>query len=477
MTKSPPPRILVIGGGFTGAAFALHLLRHNPDLSAQIDIIEPRHLLGAGLAYSSADPTHRINVAAARMALYAEDPTHFDTWYRATSDAATDPEALVADGRAYPQRGVFGRYVDAELRAAARRHRSATLSHRRARAIGAALVDGEYRVTLESGDNIAGDLLVLAPGHPPPAPPNWIGADLRAQPGYVGNPWLPGALEAIPRDGSVLIVGTGLTMADVVASLRAQGHVGPITAVSRRGLTPRPRTLLPVEAFGDFEAAPTQTATQLLRRVRAAIRDAAAQGRPWECVVDALRQQATTLWQSLAVDARRRMLRHARAYWDVHRYQIAPQLHDVLEREHQAGSLQVLAARLQSVEHFQGMFQVSLRTRDQVIDVRNFAAIVNCTGPDHRSVVDGNPILASLAHAGLLQPDLFGLGILVDLQSRVIDRDGRSNDTLLVSGPLARGTFGELMGLPQVSTQPERLAGHVADLLRSWSTAPGARVA
>ena len=39
---------------------------------------------------------------------------------------------------------------------------------------------------------------------------------------------------------------------------------------------------------------------------------------------------------------------------------------------------------------------------------------------------------------------------------------------LFVAGPLARGYFGELMGLPQVSLQPERLAIQIADLLQSF---------
>ena len=88
-----PPSIAVIGGGFCGAAFVLHLLRDFPALAARIDVVEPRDTLGSGLAYSTPDPTHRINVAAARMALFAEDPEHFDRWFRESGRLAADPEA------------------------------------------------------------------------------------------------------------------------------------------------------------------------------------------------------------------------------------------------------------------------------------------------------------------------------------------------------------------------------------------------
>ena len=43
----------------------------------------------------------------------------------------------------------------------------------------------------------------------------------------------------ISNDASVLIVGTGLSMADVVVSLARHGHEGRVTAISRRGIIPK----------------------------------------------------------------------------------------------------------------------------------------------------------------------------------------------------------------------------------------------
>ena len=49
---------------------------------------------------------------------------------------------------------------------------------------------------------------------------------------------------------AALLIGTGLTMVDLVLSLNAAGHSGPILALSRRGLIPR--------GHADFEAAPVE---------------------------------------------------------------------------------------------------------------------------------------------------------------------------------------------------------------------------
>ena len=46
----------------------------------------------------------------------------------------------------------------------------------------------------------------------------------------------------------MLIVGTGLSMADVVVSLASHGHKGKVTAISRRGIIPKshdPGTVVP----------------------------------------------------------------------------------------------------------------------------------------------------------------------------------------------------------------------------------------
>jgi len=468
MVVNEVPRLAVVGGGFCGAAFALHLIRACGRVPLALDIYEPRALLGAGLAYSSEDPEHRINVAAARMAVFAEDPTHFDRWFRETGEAARDPAALVADGRAYPRRAVFGRYVDGLLRTAVKAVPEVALRHLRTRVAEIAPHPAGFRLRAEDGTESAANLVVLSPGHPAPQRLPFVAAEAEAHPRFIADPWRADALAAIRPDDAVLIIGTGLTMADIVASLRARGHAGPIAAVSRRGLTPRPRTTLPVEALGSFDRVPTASAAELLHRVRRAVKAAAAQGRPWECVVDALRQQGMTVWQALSPASRRRFLRHLRPWWDAHRYQIAPQLDQVLIENQVRDKLAIVRATVETLRLHEGRFRAVLLPRGTggfSREERHFDAVVNCTGPDQGKVIEKNPLLRSLAGRGLLRADPLGLGIAVDQQARVIGSDGRAARGLFVAGPLARGTFGELMGLPQVSTQPERLAQYLADLL------------
>ncbi len=109
--------------------------------------------------------------------------------------------------------------------------------------------------------------------------------------------------------------------------------------------------------------------------------------------------------------------------------------------------------------------QVRLKFRGREAVWESFDAVVNCTGPDHGHVIETNPALSSLAAAGLVGPDPFGLGLRTDLTARALDADGAVQPNLFISGPLARATFGELMGLPQVSQHAALVADEIKKML------------
>jgi uncharacterized NAD(P)/FAD-binding protein YdhS len=468
LPPSPALRIAVIGGGFCGAFFAVRLADFS-EVPLSIAVIEPRERLGGGVAYSSTDPAHRINVPASRMILFPDMPEHFDRWFREGAELAADAEALWHDGHAYPRRAAFGRYIAGLVadRQATRPH--APIAHVRDRAITVSRLGQGYRVQLEAGGALEADLLVIATSHPPPGVPpllaNALGDDKR----LIANPWAPAALDGIAPDESVAIIGTGLTMADIVASLARRGHKGPITALSRRGQLSRGHAPAPAVPFTWFDTHETPTSIgALLRLARARVREAAAEGYAWQAVFDNLRGNAQTIWRRLDESEKRRFLRHLRVYWDVHRYRIAPQIESVLKQKQQDGSLTVRAASLRTATSNGADIRLTVRPRHSHEDAQITARhVVVTTGPDHGTSIARNPVLASLARQGLVAPDALGLGLAVDASAQSIQPDGTSLPNIFVVGPLARAQYGELMGLPQVAAQPDATAAQVAQ----WATA------
>ena len=460
------PVVAILGGGLSGAATAFHLARALPAGEADIVVVEPRPTLGRGLAYSTEEPAHRINVPAAKMTLIGDDHNHFQAWLT-TEGISLSPGTLTLRGDYYPERRVFGQYVGATL---APLVASGAVRHRRASALAITPSGGRYGIELSDGTALDADLVVLAMTHPAPAVP-WALRGLTGSARLVADPYDNARIGAIGLMDRVLVVGTGLTSADVAASLARRGFRGRITALSRHALRSRGHGVMSRASAADFAKAPERTAVGALRRIRAAVAADAARGETWHATLDRVREQGDVIWGALETVERGRLVRHLRRFWDVHRFRIAPQVEAALADLVALGRLEFQAARLVDArEEAEGVL-VRYRPRGAA-EVRSerFDTVVVTTGPDHADILKSNPAFRSLAEAGLLEADPLGLGLKVTGRCRTVARDGTASETLFVAGPLARGDVGELMGVPEVVRHAERLAALLAGRLTSAMT-------
>ncbi|MBP2231892.1 putative NAD(P)/FAD-binding protein YdhS [Azospirillum agricola] len=454
-------RVTIVGGGVSGVTVALRLARSERPI--QVDLVEPRSLLGAGLTYSATDPRHRVNVPTTRMSVEGEASEDFHRWYTERGEDAADPDAL-ADGCLYPRREAFGRYLDERVRGLFDRPGPLRLRHRRTQAVSAVHDGSGYAVRLADGTTLCADALVLCTGNPPPELPGPLAA-LAGDARVTVDPWAPGAAADVPPDGRVLIVGSGLSMGDAVATLDARGHRGPIVALSRHGLVPRPRPFGFADSFGDFATDPPRRVSVLLRRVRATLREAAAANRPWTDVLDAVRVQNGALWAALPLEEKHRFRRHLRPYWDVHRFQSAPQIDRLVAEKRAVGALTVRAGALVHAAARPDGLEIGHRRRgSDVVTVERFDALVNCTGAGHGAALRRNPLLAALAAAGLIQGDALGIGIAVDPDARAVAADARPSPALFVVGPPTRGTLGEVVGASEIAPRANAVAERLLTL-------------
>jgi len=460
--------VAIVGGGFSGAAVAAHLARDPAFGEGRIVVFEPRPHLGRGLAYDTDNNAHRVNVPANRMSLDINDDDHFVRWLDLNDEISRDPAALASDGKVYPRRGVFGRYVSDYVMPYLL---SGVVRHEQNRVVAVQRGASGWVVTAENGVRLVADILVIATSHPAPQSPRELDRTLNGHPRYVRDTTLPDALDGIRREDRVLVVGAGLTSADAISTLDQRGHIGPITVFSRRGLRSRGHARVNQEPFGDFSLPPSTTALALVRRVRDSIKAAEAEGLTWHAVFDALRAQGGMIWRRLPVAERRKLVRHLRPFWDVHRFRIAPQVETVLEDGVRSGRLRFLAASLIDVTRAGEAVEVTLRRRGGGVDHNVYDAVVVTTGPAHGGILASQEWLAGLGEAGLLRIDETGLGLFCDDASRALGSDGRAISDLFISGPLARGTFGELMGLPQVNEHAILVANSIARLAEQGSHA------
>jgi uncharacterized NAD(P)/FAD-binding protein YdhS len=442
-----PVRLAIIGGGFTGVAVATHaLISTARPLSLQV--IEPSAKLGRGAAYGTLDAEHRLNVPSDRMSLFSADRGHFTRWL---FDNKWLPDAESSDplGRCYPPRRAFAAYIqDMLVRSATR----ASLRHRQTPAVALTRDGHELRVELEDGTSLQVDRVAICTGHVPGAPCR-ITQDAARHPRLIANPWSSGSPAVVNRSESVLIIGTGLTMVDVVASLARRKHQGPIVAMSPRGLLPCDHGQF-VDGLDLFEGARPATALELLRLLRSTVQQRDGEF-DWQSIVDALRRRLPQIWPSLPPRERLRVVRRLLPFWEVHRFRVAPQGAAAVARLRAQGTLTVQRARVIGVDEQNASLVARLRLPGGQMVERAFDTVIICSGAS-RSIRD-NPLLDSLVDRGLAQTDDLNFGVKVDKFSRLVGAHGATQADLFAFGPITRGTFGEMSGAPDILRQIERV--------------------
>ena len=434
MKSEPAPAdAVVVGGGFSGTMAAAQLVRRG----LNVVLVEGGGRAGLGTAYSTREAVHLLNVPAAKMSAWPDRPGDFVA-------AGHDPAA-------FAPRREFGAYLRAILDQAV----ADGLRLVAGQAV-SAVRDGDWRVTLADGQSLAARALVLAQGNQPPG-------TMRAGEGidpalFVNNPWGDEARAAIERvaasGGDVLILGTGLTMVDMVLSLAAAGHRGRIVALSRRGQVPRahaPHEPAPVE----LDEVPQGDVLALWRWLR-------TRGRAvgWRGAVDALRPHAQALWRGLSDGEQGRFLRHARPDWDVHRHRIAPQVAEQLRAMIGDGRLEVIAGRIGAVTETRGGLSVEIARRGRAspsagVKDHGFEAVFNCTGPLGAMERTRDPLLRQMIDDGLVAIDRLGMGLAVGERSQAGER-------LWAVGPLTKGEFWEIVAVPDIRGQVAEVADDIA---------------
>ncbi len=445
--------IAIIGGGFTGATLAAQLLRSGgPSLS--IVVVEKSASVGRGLAYGTKSNSLLLNVRARNMSAFADDPQHFLRWAQANYDSAAGPGSFLP-------REVYGRYVEALLNEALTSNGRGRLQWIKDETIGLSPTgDGAVEIVLQSGKRLLADRVVLAVGNFPPANP-LAGLEAGKVSRYWRDPWSAEVFDGVENLESILLIGSGLTSVDVAIQLRAHGYRGTIHVLSRRGLLPRWHKA--VDACPPFwnESSP-KSARGLLRLVREQVRQGERQGVEWQSVFDSLRPLVGQIWQSLPEQERRRFLRHARPYWEIHRHRAATEIARTIDNELAGRTFQLHAGRIADYQEKNYKVNVTYLARKTGKEHRlSVDRVINCTGPetDCRRLED--PLIAALLARGLARPDPLFLGLDVSSDGALVDRDGAVSRMLYAAGPLRKGSLWESTAVPEIRQQVSKLVEHL----------------
>lgn len=466
--------ILIIGGGYSGAAAAIGLARA-ASAPLEITVVEPRERVGGGAAYDVDDPAVRLNVEDSLMVVDRDDLGRFARWLDESGVRAADPGGVTDEGEFFARRGDFGRFMTGLFRETVRDNPSGSvIRHHRDRVRSLDRSARGFSAGLEGGGRLDAGLVVLAAGNEKPAPLPVLPPEVLAHPGYATDPWGGRFLADVGVAERVLLIGTGLTAVDMIASLTERGHRGRIDAISRHGLLPRQqgefpgiaellrRIAAPVPALVQKHGMP-ETTLQVLRWIRADIAADRENGSGWRDAFDSIRDAARHVWPVLPVAEKRRFFRHLKSWYDCHRFRVAPQINRIVSQRMDDGSLVVSAARIVAAGVTDGGLSVSVRDRGrEAVRTAAYDRIVNCTGPNPDPAQSGIGFLRQAIGDGLLARDPSGVGLAMNTQCETLAADGVASPALLAVGPMTKGHFGESVAVPQITLQLATLTARLA---------------
>lgn len=285
---STPAVVAVVGGGASGSLTATQLARAAQAARRSVDLllVEPAEP-GRGVAYSTSDPRHRLNVPARGMSMWPDDPGHFLRWMRRHVD-------INFSEIGYAPRMHYRQYLrdclDRELAAAD----GVRLEHLDTRAVDIRPHGRRIRVSMADGTSRPVDAVVLAVGAGP-ADSAWAPAALRRSTRYIADPW---DAPRTPVNGDIVLVGAGLTMLDMAQSWCREGV--RVHVVSRNALMPlahavEPQPPVPLADVPEEEL----SLSQVRRLVLSHVREVQAAGGDWRQAIDGLRPVTQRLWGKL----------------------------------------------------------------------------------------------------------------------------------------------------------------------------------
>ncbi|MCI3943873.1 hydroxyacylglutathione hydrolase [Pseudomonas syringae] len=452
--------LAIVGAGFCGAVAAIEFIKACR-VPAKLIIIEQTGTFGPGVAYGGHNQGHVLNVPAGNMSALWDHPDSF-VEYCINNDLETHPGDFVL-------RQEYGRYLSMLLDNAIASCRG-TLEVERIHAEAIQIKKRGDRATVILRDQrcLNVEHVLLACGNFPPSTPQPL-VSFKDHPAYQDAPWSSPRTDsrAVRPSDSVLLIGSGLTALDMVARLTEGGHMGQVTALSRRGLQPQVHrghshyAAHHSQTTRDVVCKADATALAYMKTVRRLISESLDVD--WRDIVAALRPCTPELWRRLPPLEKRRFLRHVRPYWDNHRHRAAPEANAIFERLRQSGRLSVVKGRLLAVNEVDNKLVCDISTTaDQTITQNTFDVVINCTGPNTSVLTTQYPLIQQLLKDGIIVPDLLGLGIVLSEDFSAVTCENEVVKWLSYVGPMLKSMFWEATAVPElrqhVSTHAARLA-------------------
>lgn len=454
--------IAIIGGGLSGTLTAIHMLRNASGGETIYLIEQDRYRMNRGVAYSSQLPFQPLNVPASAMSLFPEQPLDFYDWLTVQQHRYQKHINLPVSKDDFIPRFIFGDYLKSRLEEA-EMHAPETVKLRRVfdEAVAVNKKGNTFQIQFKEHETIVVNKAVLASGNFVPGNLPIPNHAFYQRSCYVASPWSAKGLANLQPDAPLLLIGSSLTMIDLVGSLQTEGHKGKVYVVSRHGLLPQPFDVHTKPYYGLKLPDPgtSLTVLELFRSIKQEIRKAEAQGYSWRSVLDAMRVHLPAIWQAFPLSEKKRFLRHVRPFWETHRHRMPASSAALIKELQEQSRLELIAGTIVDMAEENEIASVTIKRRKQTIaQTIKVSRVINCTGPQSDFTKVEQPLIQQLLAEGMIKPDDLRLGLVTTPDATLINKAGMPVEGFYTLGPPRKATLYESTALREIRQQAKELA-------------------
>ncbi|NEM98520.1 FAD/NAD(P)-binding protein [Pontibacter burrus] len=454
--------IAIIGGGLSGTLTAINLLRSAYGCETIYLIEQDRYRMNRGVAYSSQLPFQPLNVPASAMSLFPEQPLDFYEWLTAQQHRYKKHLNLPVTQNDFIPRFIFGDYLKSRLQEAEMlAPKTVKLKWIFDEAMAVTKKDKAFHIQFKEHEPIVVHKAVLATGNFAPGNLPIPNQAFYKSSSYVASPWSAKGLANLQPDAPLLLIGSSLTMIDLVGSLYAEGHKGKIYVVSRHGLLPQPFDVHTKLYHGLKLPDPgtSLTVLELFHTIRQEIVKAEEQGYSWRSVLDAMRVHLPAIWQAFPLSEKKRFLRHVRPFWETHRHRMPASSATLITALQEQGRLELIAGTIVDMVEKGGTASVTIKRRKQtIVQTIKVTRVINCTGPQGDFTKVEQPLIQHMLTEGMIKPDDLRLGLVTAPDATLISASGVPVEGFYTLGPPRKATLYESTALREIRQQAKELA-------------------
>ena len=416
-------RYLIVGGGASGVITAIAIARSNPH--AHITIAEPRAQLGEGLAYSTRETLHRLNVPSDKMSAIAELPEDFQEW-------------CGVDGYTFQPRAIYSSYLRERLELYA----TDRYTHIQAK-VSELLPGAKARAHFDNGHVADFDFVVLAMGHGTAKVPDFL-QNTPPNPRIVLDVWSGSEL---PEAQTLICFGTGLTFIDIALSHLARSPANRVIGLSGSGHLPEQHTRNRITPF-----APALADVETLEKLRAYL---AGAGEHWREAVDGLRPVTAMMWRAFTEAEKEEFLTTDGSAWSRRRHRIAPNVAEKVAEMIDSGRLEVRSVQVSSVHATDSDVTVVLQSGESL----HADLLAICIG---RTSQADDQLSRYLIENQITNAGPLGLGLSIDVVTgQLKDAAGHDYLNIFAIGPLRSGEAFETTAIPEIRKQAAEIAANL----------------